>query len=148
MQPFVINRRTEFRNIRLIDENKGFYDSIFIVKAKDMAKNAGLDLVCFNKPERNKLALCKIIDYGKWKYSQKKDLKKQQQLTRHSVKEVRFSPVIGQHDIEHKLKQVKEFICEGDEVLLTMRFKGIHRRHQDLGLEKMDDIVAMCTSYS
>ena len=144
MQPFVINRRTDFRNVDLVDDKNNYHESIFVGKARDMAVESGLDLVCFKSPEKGKLALCKIVDYGKWLYRQKKIQKQESNVNKHIVKEIRFSPVISDHDIEHKVKQVGEFLSDGDEVLLTMRFKGIHNRHKEVGLEKMNQIVSMC----
>lgn len=140
MQPFVINRRTEFKYVRLIDHNEEFHDKVFIGDAKEVAKQIGLDLVCFSLNETGKHPLCKIIDYGKWKYHEDKKKKKNQSHTC-VLKEVRFSPVISDHDIEHKMKQVYEFLQEGDEVLLTMRFKGIQKRNFKQGSDRMDEII-------
>jgi len=147
MQPFVINRRTDFKYIRLIDSTEKFHNSIFVGEARDMARDVKLDLVCFNRPEGRKLALCKIIDWGKWKYNHDKAKKKEQSVHKHTVKEVRFSPVIGDHDIGHKIKQINSFLKEGDEVLVTMRFKGIQKRNYSLGEERMNQIVGLCEEY-
>jgi len=144
MQPFVIKRKTDFKYVRLIDVSNAFIEKVFVGDARDKAKDAGLDLVCFNLPERDKFALCKIIDYGKWKYYNEKTKKKDQSSNKQAVKEVRFSPVIGDHDVEHKLKQVFEFLENGDEVLFSMRFKGVQKRNFRIGEDRMNEIVDMC----
>ena len=108
-----------------------------------MAKEVGLDLVCFSEPSMGKPALCKIVDYGKWKYHQEKLLKKEKKNI-HEVKEMRFSPVISDNDIEHKVKQIIEFLKDGDEVVVRMRFKGIHHRLKNDGERIINKIVEMC----
>jgi len=147
MQPFVITRRTDFKNVRLVDASNNFHDEVFIGTARDLAQNANLDLVCFEPPTQDGLALCKILDYGKWKYQDGKNKKKGQIHHKQSLKEMRFSPVISDHDVEHKLKQVAEFLAHGDEVLLVMRFKGIHRRNFNIGAERMNEIIEMSKSF-
>ena len=147
MQPFIINRRTDFSHIRLIDENMNFHDKVFIGDARTKANEVGLSLVCFNLPDKNNLALCKIIDYGKWKYQQEKSHKKEQLIHKNVVKEIRFSPVISDNDVEHKLHQVLGFLKDGDDVILSMRFKGIHKRLMSIGKDKMNEIVKMCDKY-
>jgi len=147
MQPFIIDRRTEFKYIRLIDEDQNFHDKVFVGDARIKAEEKGLSLVCFNLPDKNNLALCKIIDYGKWKYQQEKSQKKEQLVHKTVVKEMRFSPVIGYNDVEHKLNQVIEFLKDGDEVVLSMKFKGIHKRLTAIGGERMNEIVQMCKEH-
>lgn len=147
MQPFVIDKKTDFKYIRLVDEQENFHDKIFVGDARTRATMMGLSLVCFALPEKDKLALCKIIDYGKWKYHNDKIKKKEQSHKKTTVKELRFSPVISDHDIEHKLKQVKEFLDDGDEVIFSMKFKGIQRRQFALGEERMNEIVGMCRQF-
>lgn len=141
MNPFVITRRVDFKFTRLIDSQNCFHDKIYIGEAKTMARNDGLDLVCFNLPKGNKPALCKIIDYGKWKYSNDKKKKKDQKVNKHVVKEIRFSPVISDHDVEHKIKQIKEFLEDGSEVMIAMRFKGIQKRLFQEGENIINSII-------
>jgi translation initiation factor IF-3 len=147
MQPFIINWKTDFKYTRMVDSDNNYHDKIFVGTARDMAREAGMDLVCFSKPESGNLALCKIIDYGKWKYKNDKAKKKESNRNKKVVKELRFSPVISDHDIGHKLKQVSEFLAEGDEVILTMMFKGIQKRNFSLGEERMDEIIKMCSEF-
>ena len=112
----------------LVDAEGNFHSSVHIKTAKDAARDAGLDLVCFSEPEKDKPALCKIVDFGKWKYHQEKTKKKESSTHRVETKEIQFTPVIGDHDVEHKVRQIIKFLEEGDEVMVNMRFKGIHHR--------------------
>jgi len=143
--PFVVNY-VNFSTTRLVDAEHNYHSEIGIGEAKKKAQEAGLDLVCFSMPERGGLALCKIIDFGKWKYSEEKK-KKKDKTGKKITKEIRLSPVIGEHDVEHKVKHVKEFIEEGDDVLFTMKLKGRQRVHFDEAEKRMDEIVALCSDY-
>lgn len=146
MQPFIINY-ADFKETNLIDENGQFHSLIYILVAKNKAKEANLDLVCFSKPNGKTPALCKIIDYGKWKYQQEKLEKKEKLNSKKETKEIRFTPVIGEHDIEHKTKQIIEFLQDGDDVLITMRFKGIHHRLKEEGKRIISVILEKCKEY-
>lgn len=143
MQPFVINY-ADFMETNLVDVDGTFKTKVRISLAKTLAKEAGLDLVCFNKPSGNNPALCKIIDYGKWKYQQEKIEKKERQGSKKETKEVKFTPVIDKHDVEHKVRQIKEFLADGDDVLVTMRFKGIHHRLKNEGKRIVNEIMESC----
>jgi len=143
--PFVV-KFADFTITKLVDHNNEFHDQVRIGEAKNMAQEAGLDLVCFNKPDKNSSALCKIIDYGKWKYSEEKKKKKNKEGKK-STKEIRLSPVISDHDVEHKLKQAKEFLEDGDDVVLAMRIKGRQRAHLDVAELRMNEIIAKCSEY-
>jgi len=126
MDPYVINY-ARFTETRLIDSNNTFHQKVYIRRAKDMAREANLDLVCFSEPAINELALCKIVDFGKWKYQQEK-AKKKEHSNKVATKEIQFTPVIGDHDLDHKVKQIIGFLKDGDEVVVNMRFRGIHHR--------------------
>jgi len=141
--PFVIKNYVSFNKTRLIDTNGVYHDCIGIAEAKDKAQEVGLDLVCFNAPEGQTLAFCKIINFGKWKYSNEKS-KKKQKKERKTTKELRFSPSIDANDIEHKIKQAKEFLGEGDDVLLVMKLRGRQRMYEKEAEEKLNGIATLC----
>jgi len=145
MEPFVVSRIT-FPYTRLIDKDEVFHQSVEVRDAMNMAKQSGLNLVCFSMPEQGKAALCKLINYEKWHYHHLKTMKKDKKKQK-DTKELRFSYNIGDHDIEHKVKQAKEFLDDGDDVLMTMRMVGRERRFIKEGKEKMNSIVAMCLSH-
>ena len=99
-----------------------------------MAAEAGLDLVEISP--NNNPPICKILDFGKYKYqAQKKAADQRKKQKTQDVKEIKMRPNIDTHDYEVKMRQVKKFLDEGDKVKLTMRFRGREMAHQELGLE-------------
>jgi len=146
MNPFVVNY-ADFTETNLIDAEGKFLGVVRISVAKSKARESNMELVCFNKPSGKTPALCKILDYGKWKYQQEKSFKKDKQNARKETKEIRFTPVISEHDVDHKVKQVIEFLEDGDDVLITMRFKGIHHRLKDEGKRIVGEIIEKCKNY-
>jgi len=142
MEPYLVDY-AKFYETRLVDSTNVYHQSINIKKAKELARSANLDLVCFNNPTKDTLALCKIIDYGKFRYEQEK-LKKKEKHKKPESKEIRFTPVISEHDIEHKIKQILDFLEDGHEVIVTMRFKGIHHRMYSEGERIVNVIVDKC----
>jgi len=150
--PYIVTR-TQDCQIRLIDtsdalEKNKYYDSISMTEAFNIAKAANIDLVCFENATRDKLAFCKVMDFGKWKYDTAKKKKKQQKESKKVTKEIRFSPVISDHDIEHKVKQANKFLNEGDDVLLTMRLKGRQRIYAKEAQSKLVEVANMCEDIS
>ncbi|HUV84492.1 MAG TPA: translation initiation factor IF-3 [Methanosarcinales archaeon] len=141
--PFVI-KYADFQTLKLLDTNNVFHNGIHISKAKEMAAEAGLDLVCFTNPSGNELALCKIIDYGKWKYNEEKRKKKLQSENKRQNKEIRFSPVIDDNDVKHKVKQACGFIDDNCEVTFFMKLKGRQRSHFNEAEDRMTSIIQMC----
>lgn len=145
-EPYVIKYST-FTDTKLIDENEQFSKSVNVKWALDKAKKLGLDLVCFNRPEKGQLALCKIINFGKWKYHSEKEAKRKINIQKRSNKEIRFSMHIEKNDIDHKVKQIREFIDDGCEVAIGMMVKGRDRGHMDVAESKYNEIVALCKSF-
>lgn len=145
--PFVVSRIT-FRQTRLIDHNNTYHANVNIFDAERLAQSNGLQLVCFAMPNADELALCKIVDYGKWKFENEKRLKKISKENKHNVKEIRLSTHIDRGDIAHKMKHVQEFIEAGDEVVLHMKIFGRDCTHMDLANQKMSDIIQQCSEYS
>jgi translation initiation factor IF-3 len=113
-------------------------------QARTMAREAELDLVEIS-PTANP-PVCRIMDYGKFKYEQKKKAseskKKQHTMT---VKEVRVRPKTGQHDIDVKVKRAREFLEEGDKVQLTVLFKGREVVHSHIGIAILNEIAKTLT---
>ena len=108
-------------------------------KALEAAREAGLDLVEVAPNERP--PVCKIIDYGKFKYTQKKKLSKQKQH-QVQVKEIRVRPKTGDHDIEVKVKRASEFLEHKDKVLVNVLFRGRELAHIDEGRRVMDEVLS------
>ena len=106
-------------------------------KALEKAYEMGLDLVEIS-PNANP-PVCKILDYGKFKYQQQKkaaEARKNQNVI--EVKELKMRPNIGEHDIEVKLKHAQRFFDDGNKVKFTVRFRGREMAHKDIGYKLMD----------
>lgn len=105
------------------------------------AAEAGLDLV--EVASSAVPPVCRIMDYSKYKYEQKKKEKEahKKQKVIH-IKEVRFSPKIGEHDYQFKMKNLEDFLKRGDKVKVTMIFKGREMAHVDLGRKVLDRLAS------
>jgi translation initiation factor IF-3 len=102
-------------------------------EAMAMAANAGLDLV--EVAAAADPPVCKILDYGKFKYEEQKkknEAKKKQKVI--EVKEIKLRPGIDDHDYDVKMRSMVKFVEEGDKVKVTMRFRGRELAHQDIGM--------------
>lgn len=141
---YIVEGYVDFNKTRLIDADNVYYECVGIGEAKEKATEAGLDLVCFNAPDDKTLAFCKIVDFGKWKYSNEKKKKKQNKEHRKTTKELRFSLTIDTNDVNHKIKQAKDFLDEGYDVMLVMRLRGRQRMRFDDAEKKLDEIVTLC----
>ncbi|MGV6838599.1 MAG: translation initiation factor IF-3 [Planktomarina sp.] len=127
-----VNDRIRASEIRLIDENGENVGVVTPNRAMMMAEDAGLDLVEIS-PNANP-PVCKIMDFGKFKYEQQKresEARKKQKII--EVKEVKFRPNTDKHDYEVKMRNVLKFLGNGDKVKVTLRFRGREMAHQDLG---------------
>ncbi len=109
-----------------------------------MAQEVGLDLVEIS-PNANP-PVCKIMDFGKFKYEQQKkaaEAKKKQKVL--EIKEVKFRPNIDTHDYDVKMKNVTRFLEDGDKVKVTLRFRGREMAHQELGRDLLTKIASDTT---
>lgn len=119
--------------VQLIDSEGNHVGKVATPEAREMALEAGLDLVAIS-PNANP-PVCKILDLGKFKYqAQKKaaDARKKQKVI--EVKEIKLRPNIDIHDYDVKMRAVEKFLGEGDKVKVTMRFRGREMAHQDIGM--------------
>lgn len=106
-----------------------------------MAEEVGLDLVEISP--NAKPPVCKIMDFGKYKYETQKreaEARKKQKII--DVKEVKFRPNTDQHDYDVKMRNVFRFLEDGDKVKITLRFRGREMAHQDLGRTLLQRIAA------
>ena len=101
------------------------------------AKSVGLDLVEVSSNARP--PVCKIVDYGKYKYDQKK-LKKEQPKKTHRLKEVKFRPGIGENDYNMKVTRAESFLMEEDKVRIQLMFRGRQMAHKEVGFELMKEV--------
>ena len=126
--------------MRLIGETGEQMGIVPIAEAMDSASSAGLDLV--EVASSSDPPVCKIMDYGKLKYDQKKkdqESKKKQHVIR--IKEVRFRPRISDHDLGIKVNRVKKFIADGSKVKITIMYRGREMARQDLGEDLINRII-------
>jgi translation initiation factor IF-3 len=108
-------------------------------EALERAEGVGLDLVEISPGAEP--PVCKILDYGRFKYQDQKkksEARKKQKII--EVKEIKMRPNIDQHDYDVKMRSIQRFIAEGDKVKVTMRFRGREMVHQELGLKVLDRV--------
>lgn len=122
----------------LIDQEGNNVGIIPISEALKLAEESGLDLVEVS-PDKQP-PVCRLLDYGKLKYQQKK--KTQQKKSQPQQKEVRITPKIGEHDIQVKVKQLRQFLERGDKVMITMNFRGREMAHASLAKEILNRFIA------
>ncbi|MDE1889171.1 MAG: translation initiation factor IF-3 [Planctomycetota bacterium] len=128
-QELRINERIRSSTIRLIDENGVQVGVVSKEEAIAKAKGVELDLVEV-APDANP-PVCRIMNYGKFKYKQKKKTHQKQHVVQ--LKELRIRPKTGEHDIQTKIRQARRFLENKDRVLINMMFKGRERAHAELG---------------
>jgi translation initiation factor IF-3 len=132
-EEYRINRMIEAHEVRLVDENGGMVGVVPIREALERADEAGLDLVEVSPTASP--PVCKILDYGKFKYeSQKKAAQARKRQRVIEVKEIKMRPGIDDNDYGIKMKKVREFLDEGDKVKVTMRFRGREMAHQEIAV--------------
>jgi translation initiation factor IF-3 len=103
------------------------------------AAEAGLDLV--EIAPNSEPPVCKILDYGKYKYqSQKKAAEARKKQRTVEIKEIKMRPNIDVHDYDVKMRSIVRFFEEGDKVKVTLRFRGREMAHQELGLQLLDRV--------
>lgn len=133
----MINEQIKDREVRVVSEDG---EQLGVMSAKDamkLAKDANLDLVKIAPTA--KPPVCKIIDYGKYRYElarKEKEAKKKQKTT--DVKEIRLSPNIDENDLATKANQARKFLSKGDKVKVSLRFRGREMAHMDINRQILD----------
>lgn len=136
-----VNEKIRAREVRLINQNGDNVGIVSLMEALDMARDAGLDLLEIS-PQANP-PVCKIMDYGKWKYEESKkqsEAKKAQKVV--ETKELKIRPNIDVHDFQVKIKAAERFIEDGNKVKFTVRFKGREITNQDSGIQLLNRVKA------
>ncbi len=134
-----VNEEIRVPQVRLIDAEG---EMMGVMSARDAMLKAyavGLDLVEIS-PNADP-PVCKILDYGKFKYEQQKkknEAKKKQKVV--EIKEIKVRPNIDENDYQVKMRHMKSFIEEGDKVKVTLRFRGREMAHQDIGIRVLERI--------
>jgi translation initiation factor IF-3 len=133
----------EIRNaqIQLIDQDGQNHGTVETMVAIKMAMEAGMDLVEISP--NNNPPVCKIMDYGKYKYSAQKkaaEARKKQKVV--EIKEIKLRPMIDDHDYDVKMRAMQRFFEEGDKVKITLRYRGREMAHQEIGTKLLDKVKA------
>lgn len=134
-----INDQIRLSPIRVVDHEGKMLGVIPTSEALKTAADVGLDLVEVAPNERP--PVCRIMDYGKFKYEQKRKHANSAKQHQVQLKEIRLRPKTGDHDIEFKVKQAREFLTHKDKVKLTVIFKGRENAHHERGREILDGII-------
>ncbi len=132
-----VNEKIRAREVRLIDSNGDQLGVKTRQEALEIATKRNEDLVMV--APNAKPPVCRIMDFGKFRFEQQKkekDARKKQKII--NIKEVRFTPGIGDHDFETKLKNARKFLEKGDKVKAAVRFRGRAITHKELGREVLD----------
>nr|WP_199505537.1 MULTISPECIES: translation initiation factor IF-3 [unclassified Halanaerobium] len=135
-----VNNQIRAKKVRLIDQEGEQIGIKSINEALDISAERGLDLVEV-APQANP-PVCRIMDYGKYKYEQakkEKEAKKNQNVM--NVKEVQMGVKIEDHDFNVKLKQARRFLNNKDKVKVRIRFRGREMMHKELGYDLMDRLI-------
>lgn len=136
-----VNERIRAPEIRLIGADGENIGVVTPARALQLAQEAGLDLVEISPTAVP--PVCKIMDFGKFKYEQQKresEARKKQKII--EIKEIKFRPGTDSHDYDVKMRSVLKFLGEGDKVKVTLRFRGREMAHQELGLELLNRVAS------
>ena len=137
-----INEQIREPEVRVVAEDGAQLGVMSSQEAQKLADEADLDLV--NISPKAKPPVCKIMDYGKYRFEQnkrQKEAKKNQKII--TLKEMRLSATIDKHDMEVKAKNVKKFLEAGDKVKISIRFRGRQLSHTDQGRQVMGLFLEM-----
>ena len=142
-----LNEEIRDKEIRLIGADGAQLGIVSAAQANAMAEEQGMDLV---KISPNAVPpVCKIMDYSKFCYDQKKrekDAKKNQKVV--EIKEIRMSPSIDTNDLNTKIKAAQKFLADGNRVKVSIRFRGREMAHTNIGEKILVDFAAACTEVS
>ncbi|MEO6595395.1 MAG: translation initiation factor IF-3 [Planctomycetota bacterium] len=137
-----INHQIRIRQVRVIDEENKQLGIMETADALALALHKQLDLVEIAPNQRP--PVCRIMDFGKYKYEEKKkeqaSRRKQHQV---QIKELRVRPATGTHDLEVKMKQARQFLADGDKVLVCCLFRGRQMAHKEVGEHLVREVVKL-----
>ena len=143
-----MNERIRVPEVRLIGEQGEQVGVVPTDQAREMAREAGIDLV--EVAETARPPVCRLMDYGKYKYEQRKKIQKaKEKQHKIRVKGIRLRPKTDQHDFETKLGHARRFFDQGNKVQVTLLFRGREMAHIDLGRTLLrrfaDELAEVCT---
>ncbi|NMC70359.1 MAG: translation initiation factor IF-3 [Myxococcales bacterium] len=135
-----VNQRIRVPEVRLIGPDGTMIGIMSSAEALERARQAGLDLVEVNPKAQP--PVCRLMDYGKFKYEQKKQAnlaRKRQTVI--EIKEIKFRPKTDDHDYDFKLRHIRRFLADGDKAKITVRFRGRELAHPQVAQQLLDRIV-------
>ena len=148
-QELPVNRQIRAKEVQLIGENGEKLGVVSLEEALEKAEQKNLDLVLV--APNAKPVVCKIMNYGKYKFEQakkEKEAKKKQKVL--EIKEIRVTPNIEEHDFGFKLKNLRKFLTDGNKVRITVRFRGREINNSNAGevvlnkfIENLEDIATV-----
>ncbi|MCH2534977.1 MAG: translation initiation factor IF-3 [Bdellovibrionales bacterium] len=137
-----VNKDVRAPQVRLINEEGQMVGEMSSQEALQYAESKGLDLI--EIAPNAKPPTCKVMDYGKWKYeNKKKEAANRKKQVIVSVKEVQLRPRTDDHDLQVKMKNARKFLLNGDKVKINLRFSGREMAHQELGYELLKKVTGM-----
>ncbi|WP_460181682.1 translation initiation factor IF-3 [Thermodesulfovibrio sp. TK110] len=138
-----VNETIKAKEVRLVDENGKQIGVVSTREAIQIARERGYDLVEV-APNANP-PVCRIMDYGKYKYQLEKKSSSKKTPT---VKEIKIRPQISDHDLQLKVKHIKRFLEDGDKARVTLFFRGREIVHPELGMKVFDKIKALLVGFA
>ena len=142
---YLVNEAIRFPKVLVIDSEGNALGVKDRREALALAREANLDLFCIS-PQATP-PVCKILDFGKYRYQlekKKKENEKKQKAMIQDLKQIQLSPVIDTHDIETKVRHAIGFLKSGDKVKVVVRFRGRQMAHPEVGEEVMNRFITMC----
>ncbi len=136
-----INGGIRAENVRLVDEENNQVGIVTKEEALARAQEAGLDLV--EVAPNSEPPVCRIMDYGKWLYQQKRRVREAHKKTQHhaaTLKEIRLRPETDKHDMETKVRHAREFLERGHRVQFSVFFRGRQMLHKEQGYDMLSQI--------
>ncbi|UCG60211.1 MAG: translation initiation factor IF-3 [Phycisphaerales bacterium] len=143
-QRLKVNGGIKAERVRLVDESNNQVGIVDKFDALNRAREIGLDLV--EVAPTSEPPVCRIMDYGKWQYEQKRKIREAHKKSHRPVgrlKEIRLRPETDKHDLDIKLNHAREFLQEGHKVQFTMFFRGRQMLHRDKGYDILQHITEL-----
>ncbi len=135
-----VNRKIRAKEVRLIDPDGKQVGVVPIMRALESAESHGLDLV--EVAPQVSPPVCRIMDYGRYKYQQSKKLQEaKRRQSGFQLKEIKFRPKTEEHDFQVKLRHIKRFLEGRDKVKVSIMFRGREIAHKELGIALLDRVV-------
>jgi len=146
-QDLPINEQIRAKQVQVINEEGKKIGPISLEEALNMAEEGKLDLV--QVAPNADVPICKIMNYGKYKFEQaKKEKEARKKQKTFEVKEIRITPNIEQHDFEFKAKNARKFIEDGNKVKITVRFRGRELNYVKLGEQTLNNFIETLSDVS